>query len=104
MDTPYNAFDCSGRQYEDTELKIIKEYLFTNIATMKQVFVHAGVLRENVCRRIADLRKEGKICKVKTGRCPITGHSHVGFYTTNPALFVESTQLSLFGTGGANAH
>ncbi|MBC7616634.1 MAG: hypothetical protein H7202_11275 [Pedobacter sp.] len=102
--TPKNiVLDGDRDKYKQTELQKVKEYLFNNIATMKQVFINTTVLRENICRRIADLRKAGQVCKIKIGRCPITGHRNVGFYTSNPTLFVVTPQLDLFGEGGSNA-
>lgn len=87
----------------EKELIKVKNYLFNHTATMKEVFIHAGVLRENVTRHVATLRDLKQVCKVKIGRCPITGHGKVGFYTTNPALFVQSPQLELFSREVANA-
>lgn len=99
--TPKNIV-LDGDQDKYTELVKVKQYLFKNTATMKAVTVNTGIIRENVCRRIADLRKAGQVCKIKIGRCPISGHRKVGFYTTNPTLFVVTPQLDLFGKGGAN--
>lgn len=101
--TPKNiGLDGDRDKYKQTELKKVKDYLFKNTATMKAVTVNTGIIRENVCRRIADLRKVGQVCKIKIGRCPITGHRKVGFYTSNPTLFVVTPLLDLFGKGGEN--
>lgn len=99
------SLGLSSGQRKDREKELIKvkNYLFNNTATMKEVFIHAGVLRENVTRHVATLRDLKQVCKVKIGRCPITGHGKVGFYTTNPALFVQSPQLDLFVKGVADA-
>lgn len=88
-----------GKHMQDTELKRVKQYLFAHTATMKQVFVATGIIRENICRRIAELRKSDQICKIKISKCPITGNGNVGFYTTNQELFTKSPQLDLFGKG-----
>ena len=101
--TPKNIILDEDRDKDkQTELKKVKEYLFKNTATMKAVTVNTGIIRENICRRIADLRKAGQICKVKIGKCPITGHRNVGFYTTNPTLFITKPQLDLFGKENVN--
>jgi hypothetical protein len=95
LNTP-NALNDAGGHNKVTELKVIKQFLFTYTATMKVVSVNTGILRENVCRRIAELRDYGQVCLVKKDRCPITNHKGVGFYTTNKDLFVYSPQLGLF--------
>lgn len=53
--------------------------------TMLMVAFDTGILRANICRRIADLEKEQKIYRVKMGICPITKH-RATFFTTNKDL------------------
>jgi hypothetical protein len=104
MNTPSkNTLDCSGEQHKANQLQAVKQFLFRNTATMKQVFVGTGIFREHVCRHIAALRDLDQVCKIKEGKCPITGQNGVGFYTTNPKLFISSPQLELFNKkGGPN--
>jgi hypothetical protein len=105
MATPKKSFNHGGHDKDKrTELNRVKQFLFKHTATMKQVFAATGIIRENVCRRIADLRKTNQVCKVKIAKCPITGHGRVGFYTTNPELFTESPQLGLFNEGSEDAN
>jgi len=100
MNTPSkNSLGCSGEQHKANQLHIVKQYLFHNTATMKEVLIGTGIIRENICRHIDALRDLGQVCKIKEGKCPITGQNGVGFYTTNPALFIESPQLDLFKKG-----
>jgi hypothetical protein len=54
--------------------------------TMLMVSIETGILRANICRYVAELGKQNRICIVRKGICPITKH-RAGFYTTNPELF-----------------
>ena len=54
--------------------------------TMLAVSVETGILRANICRYVAELEKENRICIARKGICPISKH-RAGFYTTNPDLF-----------------
>lgn len=54
--------------------------------TMLAVSIETGILRANICRYVAEWKKENKIKLVKIGICPISKH-HAGFYTTNQELF-----------------
>lgn len=60
--------------------------LFKQPKTMLMVSIETGILRANICRYIAEWRKENRICLAKKGFCPISKH-RAGFYTTNPDLF-----------------
>ena len=52
---------------------------FKTPKTMLQVSHETGILRANICRRIAELRELNKIEVVRKGLCPITNH-RAGFY------------------------
>ena len=54
--------------------------------TMLAVSIETGILRANICRYVAEWKKENRICIVRKGICPISKH-RAGFYTTNPELF-----------------
>lgn len=60
--------------------------------TMLSVSVETGILRANICRYVAEWKKENKIELVKIGICPISKH-RAGFYTTNQELFPLIVEL-----------
>jgi hypothetical protein len=60
--------------------------------TMLSVSVETGILRANICRYVAEWKKENKIKLVKFGICPISKH-RAGFYTTNQELFPLFVEL-----------
>ena len=49
---------------------------------MLMVSNETGIYRANICRYIAELRRQERIELVKKGICPISKH-RAGFYTTN---------------------
>ena len=69
-----------------TQEKRIFAAFWNQPKTMLMVSQETGMLRSNVCRYVAKLRRDYKIVKVYNGICPITRHPKVGFYTTNPEL------------------
>lgn len=78
------------------QFKTVYECLKIKPMTMKEVDVLTGIMRENVCRYIDDLLKQGKIAIIKKRKCKITGYPYVNEYTANPDLFPKSNQLKLF--------
>ena len=64
-------------------------------STMLMVSFKTGILRANICRYVAQWEKSGRIAEIKTDHCEISKFP-AGYYTTNPALFPESNQTSLF--------
>lgn len=70
------------------QLKLIEEYLgdtSTDGHTRMQVSRHTGIERASVCRRVAILRKEGKIWSCGKRLDPITG-CRAEYLTTNPRV------------------
>ena len=67
--------------------------------TMKELDVYTGVVRENICRHIDSLLKQGKIAIIRKRRCSITGYPYVNEYTADISLFPKSNQLDLFNNG-----
>lgn len=49
--------------------------------TMLQVAIETNVLRANICRIVAELRKKNQITLINKGICPISKH-RAGFYIT----------------------
>jgi len=90
----------SETQHKDTEfsqIQICQLGFFAEPKTMMQIDRQTGIRRENVCRYVRTMKQANAIWIVRIGRCPITRHSHVKFWTTNPK-FAESLpkQLTLF--------
>jgi hypothetical protein len=75
---------CKGIHYL-IQSKIIFA-AFKAPATMLTVSIKTGILRANICRYVAHLRKTDSIHLVKFDICPISKHK-AGFYTTNKDLF-----------------
>ncbi len=64
---------------------------------MLQVSFETGILRANVCRHVATLRKSGNI-QIQHRGIDVLTHYPASFLTTNPALFKQPVlnQLNLF--------
>ena len=58
---------------------------FYSPKTMAMVEHETGIMRPNICRYVAFLKKNGKIRLIKTDTCPIT-KCKAGFYQTSPAV------------------
>ncbi len=56
------------------QLAIVYEAFYDSPKTMKEVDVLTGIMRENICRHCATLRKSDRIYPVGERRCSITGH------------------------------
>jgi len=67
--------------------------------TMLQVAMETGILRGNICRYVATLRKHKKIVEVKKDKCPISKHEAT-FYSTDPKYFAPEVQSELFENEG----
>lgn len=78
-----------------TQYELIFDAFKDQPKTMKMVDQQTGIMRENICRYVGEMKKKGLIKVVREGRCPVTLH-RASFYTTNPALFPAELQLSLF--------
>jgi hypothetical protein len=62
------------------ELSAVYIAFLTAPATMRMVEVSTGILRPNICRYVAKLKKKGLIILVDKDLCPHTRHL-AGFYT-----------------------
>lgn len=60
-----------------------KESFNKQPSTMLMVSKDTDILRSNICRYVASLKKTEEIFKVKDGICPISKHPAT-FYSTNP--------------------
>ena len=79
-------------QFQQTQIAF-----FSEPKTMMQAARQINIDRGNVCWYIRDLRKANAIWITNVGRCPITKHNHVKFWSTNPK-YAENLpkQLTLF--------
>ena len=75
-----------SRPYNKANIQKIKyQYYKTSKAfgnapkTMLQVSLETGILRANICRYVATMRKEGHISLIYKGLCPIS-NCRAGFY------------------------
>jgi len=78
------------------QLKIIFVAFFKSPKTMRMVAVETGIDRGSVCWHVGELLENRSIQLVKTGKCPISKHSKVGFYTTDPGKMSQPLQLNIF--------
>lgn len=62
--------------------------------TMKEADKFCGVMRENICWYVRDLKEAGAIALIGKRYCNVTKH-WAGVYTTNPNLFPIDPQLKL---------
>jgi hypothetical protein len=70
----------AARRYEYLKQNdILKQSFSERPKTMLQASFETGILRANICRYIAKLRRENKIHLVKVGLCPIT-KCRAGYY------------------------
>jgi len=81
--------------FEGQMQRVFKAFL-SEPKTMRMVATETDIVRSNITRYVDCWRKLGSIQLVKIGRCPITGYSYVGFYTTDKSKFSEPLQLPLF--------
>ena len=62
--------------------------------SMMMVEVETGIMRTNITRYVAVMKRQGTIKLIKKDVCPISGMSNVGFYQTNaniqPAPYVSA--------------
>lgn len=71
--------------------------LFKEPKTMLMISRELGWERASICWKIKELRESDNVFKFKTGRCPVSGHSNVGFYLTDMTRRKdEFKQLKLF--------
>jgi hypothetical protein len=77
--------------------QLLKTYLAFKVApsTMRMIELSTGILRPNICRYVARLKRHGMIQLVKRGHCPCTNHP-AGFYTTKTVNRKSDKQLNLF--------
>ncbi len=60
------------KRQREAELKKVYNILFQQPLTMKEAFVKTGVLRENICWHIRELRLSNRVFFVRKRSCSIT--------------------------------
>ena len=68
------------------QLQIVYRAFYSQPKTMLMVSFETGILRANICRYVAKMRKNNIIRPVKTGLCRLSKYRAV-YYTTNPEYF-----------------
>ena len=83
-----------------TQYQIVYQSFHGTPKTMLQTSIETGILRANICRYIAEMLERDQIQVIHFGLCPLTKF-RAGFYSTDPALFSQSSdnQLNLFENG-----
>lgn len=83
------------RETFENQLKRTFEAFRSEPKTMLMVEVETGIMRSNITRYVAWLRKRNNIATVKKGTCPISKHQ-AAFLTTDPALIPKPGQVTMF--------
>ncbi len=91
-----NNHPTHKRQYKDTsfngQMKIVFAAFKRTPSTMLMVSIETGILRANICRYVAEWKKQGNIHLLKQGLCKVTKH-RAGYYTTDTNLFTQPLTL-----------
>jgi len=68
------------------QFKIVFDAFGEYPKTMAQVAVETNVMRSNITRYVAVMKRQKTIRLIAKGRCPITGMSGVGLYLTDKTV------------------
>jgi hypothetical protein len=85
--------DKHNSKHFQVQMKRVFAALYRQPKTMLMVSIETGILRANICRYVAEWKKQNCIKIVRKGICPISKH-RAGFYTTNPELFPSIVEPS----------
>ena len=66
----------------EAQLKRVFAAFLCKPSTMLMVSIETGILRANICRYVAELKKRNRIKIVKQDVCPISKH-RAGYYKTS---------------------
>lgn len=78
-----------------SEAARIFQAIYNEPKTMRMIEQETGIRIPNICRRIADLKKNDSVKVARKGICPISHYSGVQFLTSNPAFFPKEDNLQL---------
>jgi len=76
----------SKDKHYQTQMQEVFKALLKQPKTMLMVSAETGILRANICRYVATMRKQNNIRMLQKNACSISKH-RAGYYTTNPELF-----------------
>ncbi len=80
------VFEQNKGKYFQAQKQQTAAAFYERPKTMLMVAVETGILRANICRYVAALRRNNSIYLIRKGICEISKHPGVGYYTTNPDL------------------
>jgi hypothetical protein len=84
----YKAKDKQKKSFKGQMKRVYKAFS-EKPKTMLEVSKETKVRRANICRYVAKWRKRDKIHVANYGVCPISKNKKVGFYTTDPQIFIK---------------
>ena len=82
---PLHKRQGKDKHYQ-TQMQVVFDALLKQPKTMLMVSNETGILRANICRYVARLRKQNSIRMLQKTICSISKH-RAGYYTTNTELF-----------------
>ena len=94
LNTPSNSLHKRQGKDKIFEVQIKRVFAAFNRqpSTMLMVSIETGILRANICRYVAELRKNNRISLLKQGICKVSKHRS-GYYTTDTNLFTQPSKL-----------
>jgi len=69
-------------QYKGTQKQRVFKAFYEYPKTMLMVSVETGILRANICRYVAEMRKRDEIKLIRKGLCQVS-KNRAGYYYTN---------------------
>jgi len=103
--TPDNSLRKEQGKDSNFKNQFLKAFegFYRHPQTMMELSTTTGIDRANLCRYCRIMRKAGTIAVVTKTRCSITKYFAQKF-TTNPELFPNKIQLSLFDAWEGKDH
>jgi len=83
QNNPYQA-QSEGTKIIRHQYKKVYKAFYKSPKTMLTVSIETGILRANICRYVAKMKRHGNIRLVKKGICPVSKH-RAGFYFIEPS-------------------
>jgi len=92
------GIQVQGKDNNYSQLCKAQLCFFSEPQTRMQVAQNTGIYIQNICRYVDELLKENRIWLVRIGRCPVTHHNKVQYFTTNPEFVPkpDAVQIKLF--------
>jgi hypothetical protein len=94
LNTPSNSLNkiqIKDKHFE-AQMKRVFAAFKCRPSTMLMVSIETGILRANICRYVAEWKKQGSILLLKQGLCKVSKH-RAGYYTTDTNLFNQPLKL-----------